>query len=60
LNSANINACLLKHLHDETLDPEAMQRLEKAISDAAKLTHEFQHRLQLEVNISREQTPTIS
>jgi hypothetical protein len=49
LNSANLNTTLLKSLHGTSLDAETMQRLDSALQNAAKLTREFQGRLQEEI-----------
>jgi hypothetical protein len=50
LNSANLNTTLLKSLHGPILDAETMQRLDAALQNAAKLTKEFQNRLQEEIS----------
>jgi hypothetical protein len=50
LNSANLNTTLLKSLHGVNLDAETVQRLDSALQNAAKLTKEFQARLQDEIS----------
>ena len=46
LNSLKINAYLLRRLHAESLDPQAMDALDAAVGDIERIAADFHRKVQ--------------